>query len=324
VKNITSCHRRNERCKCCERSTHLTKKLNFDTKSRCAGCFEDIRNGIKICAGSDSVKCRSLENREKFDRTSLNILDFHHLYRSGKDSQVLCKSCHRRAKSCKCCFRPTHKISSLNIDTPSKCAGCCKILINGKKQCADDSKSVKCRSSEIAHTMGPTSGCRGGSNSKVSDDMLVFHHLTRGNNHFTCVSCLSIIKNCKCCIRSTISASYLNFEARTKCAGCLSYIENGEKVCSGQRQSIKCRKLESTIKKRKFGVSFSKDDTLPETSPHVRARRTLAKSKNSTVSVPGKNHVSTGLQIVSDWTEWTFNRLNSTFQNLNQKHRHQY
>ena len=38
------------------------------------------------------------------------------------------------------------------------------------------------------------------------------------------------------------------------------------------------------------------------TSPHVRARRTSAKSITSIVSVPGETNSSTGLQTVSDST----------------------
>ena len=229
----------------------------------------------------------------QFKAVDNDLLDFHNLHR--KNERVYCKSCHCRNTSCKCCFRPSHKISSLNIYTPSKCAGCCKILINGEKQCVDDSNFDKCRILEAG--IGKPGGIR------ISDDVLFFHHIARGKNStFSCVSCLSRIKRCKCCIRPATAVSNLNFATSTKCAGCLSYIQNGKKVCSDQHQRIECRILENTqaIRKRKFDKSFSKYDTM--TSPHVRARRTSAKSITSIVSVPGETNSSTGLQTVSDST----------------------
>ena len=269
--------------------------------------MHDLNHELKI--KNESIKKFELNEKQEnsathggqFKPVSSEVLNFHNLYR--KNTHINCKSCDRQFARCKCCERPARSTKKLNLNTKSRCAGCLQEIQNGTKNCTDsDSKSDNCRSLEAVRL--------GGSSSRVSDAILSFHHLTRGNNGtFSCVSCLSKIKTCKCCVRPSISAPNLNFEAKTKCAGCLSYIRNGKKVCLGQNQNIVCRKLENTIKKRKFDVSFS---NRPEVSAHVRVRRNQTKSENLIVSVSEEINASKGLQIIADWTISEKDKLTNT------------
>jgi len=248
-----------------------------------------------------------------------DLLDFHNLYRAVKSgrNRIFCKSCHRENRSCKCCIRPAH----LCIDSPSKCAGCHQYFTNGNKTCAGDSDFVKCRSLEVDASCSSAASIS--RSDRVTDQLLEFHHLNRKKNgKFSCVSCLVFSIRCKCCIRPAVT-SKLTFENKTKCAGCNEYIEKGKKPCSEQSQSLKCRQLENTISKRKFGVSFMKDGTLTDTTTSTRLRRSSRKSDNLTDSTPNTTDAESGLQIVSDWTtlilkywpEPIFSRLNSPFRN---------
>ena len=233
------------------------------------------------------------------------LLEFHNLYRLK--SVIVCKSCDRLTRTCKCCIRPTDLNKKLNFEVLSKCAGCLQHIIDGKKVCID---SVACRELEKQKRTW------------VSAEILEFHHLFRNKTHPSRIQCKSCDKSfatkpvCRCCIRPTHLTKYLTLDVPSKCAGCLQIIKNGEKLCS-EIDSEKCRYLEKTHKRdepgRTAGTLKRKSDyemkneanreVLNDTFPQTRSKRKKKiPAKLLVYSLPGVVEETSGLHIISDYS----------------------
>jgi len=124
------------------------EELKMASNSKCANCDIELLKGLKNC--DDESECHEMITKRRKEH-HVEILKHHGLHKSKNSRNrltVMCKICNkmesrrRRVHGCDRCFctlRPTRDTDNLKLKSNSKCANCKIPLLNGLKNCDNES-----------------------------------------------------------------------------------------------------------------------------------------------------------------------------------------